>query len=411
MAIVKPFQAVRATRDKVALVSSRSYEAYSTEELASQLDFNPYSFLHIISPSYIDNKAKTIEERFETIKHTYQKFKDEHTYIKEEKPVYYVYQKITEEHNFVGIIAATSTLDYENDVVKKHEKTFKKKENLFKNYLKTTGFNAEPVLLTYPDNDSIDSVIRKYQKNRAEYEFTTRNKKTHLLWIVDDEKDIKTIFNAFKNTKSLYIADGHHRSASSYLLAKDLAQSNPNHTGNESYNYCLSYLISESNLKISEFNRLIKGLNGLNEKVFLEKLTKHFVVTERNEETFKPTKAHSFSMYLGNKLYQLDFISNNKSFKNALHTLDTHILYKYILKKILGIKKIRTNKRITYSDFNKGELYIKEEVQKGNFSVGFGLFPVSIEQMKSVADEGLKMPPKSTYILPKLRSGFTIYEF
>ncbi len=411
MATVKPFKAVRATRDKVALVSSRSYDAYTPAELGSQLVFNPYSFLHIISPSYNSRESVTTAERFAAIKNKYNEFKDKHTYIKEEIPVFYIYQKITQETEFIGIIAATSNIDYENNVIKKHEKTLKKREILFKNYLKATGFNAEPVLLTYPDNDKINSIIKKYKNQRAEYEFTTRNTKTHLLWIVDDLNDINIIQSEFSKIKSLYIADGHHRSASSYLLAKDLEKENSNHTGNEDYNFCLSYLISESNLQISEFNRLVKNLNGLSKANFLKKLEKRFIITKLNKNTYKPTKTHQFSLYIDDEVYLLEFQGRKKDYKTALHQLDTYILYKYILKKILDIKDLRRDKRIAYANCKKGQNYLKEQVLNGNFRIAFGLFPISVQEMKAVADEGLKMPPKSTYILPKLRSGLTIYEF
>ena len=411
MAIVKPFKAIRATRDKVALVSSRPYDDYTPAELGAQLDFNPFSFLHIINPSYLNREEVSAEERFAEIKSKYNEFKKKHTYIKEKKPVYYIYQKITPFNNFIGIIAATSTEDYNNGIIKKHEKTLKKREILFKNYLKATGFNAEPVLLTYPDNDNINTIIKKYKTQRAEYEFTTHNHKTHLLWIVENEKDIETISNEFKKTEALYIADGHHRSASSNLLAKHLAKNNPNHTGNEAYNYCLSFLISESNLVIKEFNRLVKHLNGLTNEAFLNKLNKHFKLTKLSKNTYKPTKTHNFSIYLGNEVYLAEFKIKNKGFKSALHQLDTHILYKYILKKILGIDNLRTDKNIAYANNVKGQAYLKEQVQNGNFKVAFGLYPISVEQMKNVANQGLKMPPKSTYVLPKLRSGFTIYEF
>lgn len=410
MAIVKPFKAVRATRDKVALVSSKSYDAYSKEELEAQIKFNPFSFLHIISQNYT-NSNLPISERFEAIKNKYSEFKNKHTYIKEDKPVYYVYQKITEYNNFTGIIAATSTDDYENNVIKKHEKTLKKREVLFKNYLKSTGFNAEPVLLTYPDDNTINTIIKKYKAKQAEYEFTTQNHKTHLMWIVDKKEDINAINMAFNKMDSLYIADGHHRSASSYLLAKDLAESNPNHTGNEDYNFCLSLLISEKKLVIKEFNRLVSHLNGLTENEFLAKLNKHFKITKLDKSIHKPTKTHSFSIYLGENLYLAEFQNKKGTFKTAVHELDAHILSKYILKKILGIKNLRKDKNVTYADNIKGHTYLKDQIQNGHYKVAFGLFPVSVEQMKNVANQGLQMPPKSTYIIPKLRSGLTIYEF
>jgi len=411
LATVKPFKAVRATRDKVALASSRSYTAYSPAELGAQLNFNPFSFLHIISPSYTSREEVSTAQRFKAIKDKYTEFKNKDTYIKEDKPVFYIYKKTTPTKSFIGIVAATSTDDYKNDIIKKHEKTLKKREVLFKNYLKATGFNAEPVLLTYPDNQIVNGIIEKYQTKRAEYEFTTQNHKTHLLWLVDNEEDINAITTEFKSINALYIADGHHRSASSYLLAKTLQKENENHTGNEAYNFCLSFLIAESNLQISEFNRLVKNLNGLSKTDFLNRLKKRFKVTKLTKNLYRPTKTHVFSMYLGKDTYSIEFQKSKKGFKTSLHALDTHILYKYILKKILGITNLRTDKRITYANNQKGDIYLKEQIVNGNFDVAFGLFPISINQLKNVADEGLKMPPKSTYILPKLRSGLLIYEF
>jgi uncharacterized protein (DUF1015 family) len=415
LAIIKPFRAVRATRDKVALVSSRSFDAYSEEELEAHLRFNPFSFLHIISPNYSKesnlNSNLTRTERFNAIKEKYQMFKSKHTYIKEKQPVYYIYKKVTSEYSFCGIIAASSTDDYKNGIIKKHEKTIKKRELLFENYLKNTGFNAEPVLLTYPDNDILKSVLEKYQNTRAEYEFTTGNNKSHLLWIVENEEDMLLIEKEFSKMDALYISDGHHRSASSSLLATTLKNENKNHTGNEAYNFCLSYLIPESDLKISEFNRLIKDLNGYTKNEFLQKLEKHFIVKKLNESVFKPVKKHTFSVYLDHELYLIELKSDNYTFKTPLHYLDTHILYKTILKKILGVKNLRNCKKIAYASSRKGHDYLKNQVDNGKFKVAFGLYPISINQLKSIADANLTMPPKSTYILPKLRSGLTIYEF
>ncbi len=411
MATIKPFRAVRASRDKVALVSTRSYDAYSPAELGAQLDFNPFSFLHIISPSYASKEEISSSERFAAIKNKYTEFKEKHTYIKEKNAAYYIYKKITPEASFIGIIAATSTADYKNNIIKKHEKTLKKREILFKNYLKATGFNAEPVLLTYPNSEKINGIIDKYQIQRSEYEFTTKNHKTHLLWIVEDKEDIALITSEFKKINALYIADGHHRSASSYRLAKAMQKENPKHTGNEAYNFCLSFLISENNLQISEFNRLVKGLNGLSKDAFLAALNKRFTITKLKENTYKPVKTHTFSMYLDNEVYLLEFKKPKKGFKTALHQLDTYILYKYILKKILDIKDVRKDKRLAYANCEKKQHYLKEQVNNGNFSVAFGLYPISVKQLKDVADAELKMPPKSTYILPKLRSGLLIYEF
>lgn len=410
MAIVNPFKAVRATRDKVALVSSKNLDHYNKNELEVELKYNPFSFLHIILPEK-SSKNLNQEEKFEEVKKRYQLFKKEHTYIQDKKPFYYLYKKTIKNNTFLGIVAATSTNDYKNNVIKKHEKTLKSREILFKKYLKSTGFNAEPVLLTYPDNANIDKVLNNYQTTRPEYEFTTTNYKTHQVWIIDNEKDIAIIQQEFAKQDALYIADGHHRSASSFLLSEDLATKNKNHQGDEPYNFCLSYLIPESNLQIIEFNRLIKDLNGLSEKDFLKQVEKYYKITKLEENTFKKSNFHSFTMYLNKDTYFIELKGNTCKFKTPRHKLDTHLLHKTILKPILGIKSVRKSKKITYASGLKGDVYLKEKVQQGKFKIGFSLHPIPIKQLKDIADEGFTMPPKSTYILPKLRSGLFIYEF
>ncbi len=411
MAIVKPFCAVRATRDKVALVSSRSYEAYSPAELGAQLDFNPFSFLHIISPSYKHHEEISSEQRFQLIHDKYLEFKELNHFSKDTSPSFYIYKKVTTNFSCCGIIAAASTQDYAKNIIKKHEETLHKREILFEKYLKTTGFNAEPVLLTYPDNTKIASILEKYQNTRAEYEFTTENFKTHYLWVVDTVEDIKIIQDEFEKMDAIYIADGHHRTASSYLLAEDLKNENPNHNGTEDYNFFMSYLIPESDLQISEYNRLIKDLNGLSKEQLLEKLSMLYRIEHRGSQLYKPSIKHHFSMYLEGDFYSLYLKKEEFEIDNPLSDLDPDLLYKTILKPILGIDNLRNDKRLSYSHSEQGEVNLKNSVDSGKFAIAFGLVPVSVAQLKAVADAGLKMPPKSTYILPKLRSGLTIYEF
>ncbi|MEZ4841670.1 MAG: DUF1015 domain-containing protein [Flavobacteriaceae bacterium] len=411
MAIVKPFCAIRAPRDKVALVSSRSYEAYTPAELGAQLNFNPFSFLHIISPSYNLDREISNQHRFELIYDKYNDFKRSSYFSKDEKPAFYLYKKISKGYDFCGIIAATSAEDYATNVIKKHEDTIKKREVLFSRYLKAVGFNAEPVLLTYPDNEKLDAIFTRYQQQRAEYEFTTENLCSHYLWLIDNEEDIATIQQEFATMKSVYIADGHHRSSSSYLLSQNLKAENNDHNGMEDYNFFMSYLIPESDLRIHEFNRLVKDLNGLSKEVFLNKLYKLYKVKLRGKELYRPSKKHHFSMYLDGEFYSLYLRKEEFEINNPLSDLDPYLLSKTILQPILGIKDLRNDKRLDYAHNEQGEINLKNAVDSGNYKVAFGLFPVSIEQMKAVADAGLTMPPKSTYILPKLRSGLTIYEF
>ncbi len=411
MAIVKPFCAVRASRDKVALVSSRSYDAYSHAELGAQLDFNPFSFLHIISPNFRHLENISNSERFLMIHNKYTEFKALNYFSKEDVPKFYVYKKVTPHFSFCGIIAATSGEDYANDIIKKHEETLHKREELFEKYLKATGFNAEPVLLTYPDNVTIASILTKHQETRAEYEFTTENNKTHYLWTVSTKHDIQAIEDEFSKMNAIYIADGHHRIASSYLLSESLKRVNPNHTGNENYNFFMSYLIPESDLKIFEFNRFIKDLNGLSTNDFLEKLAVLYRIEKKGTELYYPSKKHHFSMYLDREFYSLYLKKDEFEIEDALSDLDTQLLFKTVLEPILGIHDLRNDKRLDYIHTKDGAISLKNHVDSKKYKIAFGLFPITVKQLKAVADAGLKMPPKSTYILPKLRSGLTIYEF
>ena len=409
MAKIIPFRAVRPTRDKVSLVASRSYQSYTPAERESRLDHNPYSFLHIVNPGYKYQKEITGEERYKLVRNRYLEFKEEQVFIQDDKACFYAYQIINREgEKFLGIIAAASAEDYEKNIIKKHEDTISEKEETFKEYLKTVGFNAEPVLLTYPDNYIIKETLTLISKERAEYEFTTTYRDTHYLWKIEDEATITLLQNEFDNMDCLYIADGHHRSASSYLLSKDLEKENK---GNTSHKFFMSYLIPESDLRIYEFNRLLKDLNGLSKEEFLIKLDEWYRIENRGQEYYKPSKPHHFSMYLEGEFYSLYLRKTQYNFENALEELDAQLLYKTILQPILGIDDLRTDTRIEYSDGKKDIVFLKSKVDSGEFKVGFGLYPASTEQMKKIADQNLTMPPKSTYISPKLRSGITIYEF
>ncbi|APG64530.1 hypothetical protein LPB136_03740 [Tenacibaculum todarodis] len=412
MAIVKPFKAVRATRDKVAMVSSKSYEIYTPEMLNSKLAFNPYTFLHVINPGYKYHKQDVSGElRFKLVHNRYLEFKEDEIFTQDKNPGFYIYKKTTASKSFCGIISATSVEDYHNNVIKKHEGTLKERELLFENYLKNTGFNAEPVLLTYPDNSVIESIIKKYKQERSEYEFSTTDKESHKLWVVDDPNDIEQIIKAFKEIDTLYIADGHHRSTSSCLLAQNLAKDNPNHTGKEDYNFFMSYLLPESQLQIYEFNRFIKDLNGLTPHEFLIELDTFFRIENKGQELYKPKEKHHFSMYLNGEFYALYLRKSAYNFTDSLSKLDAQILFSTVLKPILGIDDIRNASKIMYSQDKSDSLELKTKVDTGNFKVSFGMLPTNIIELKEIVDADLLMPPKTTYIEPKLRSALTIYEF
>lgn len=412
MAKIIPFKAVRPTRDKVSLVAARSYQSYTKEQLESRLRDNPFSFLQIVNPGYRFDKDISGEARYNLVKNRYLEFKEDGIFRQDDNPCYYVYRIVDrEQQEFNGIVAATSALDYETDTIKKHEDTIAYREIVFKDYLKTVGFNAEPVLLTYPDNAIIDSLIRKIQKERAEFEFTTTYRDTHYLWKVENPKTIEAIQKEFENIPSIYIADGHHRSASSYLLYKDLKDTNPDHQGDEAYNFFMSYLIPESDLQIHAFNRLVKDLNGLSKEEFLIQLDAFYRIENRGSMPYQPSKKHHFSMYLDGDFYSLYLRKTIYQIDTSLDGLDSQILYKTILNPILGIEDLRNDQRITYINGKKDLVNIKSSVDSGESKVGFVMLPVCVEEMKQIAEDGLIMPPKSTYIEPKLRSGVTIYEF
>ena len=411
MARIEPFRAVRPAADKVTLVTSRSFEDYSDDELNGELQYNPFSFLHIINPGFKFHHKISGPERFSLVKNRYHEFKEEETLVSDQQPAFYIYQMQTRHSSFCGILAGAYCNDYKNDIIKKHENTIEFREQLFKEYLKTVGFNAEPVLLTYPELPDVEKVIHRVRESHPVYDFTSRDRIRHKLWAINEEKDIQFLKACFEKIPALYIADGHHRCASSYLLSEDLRQSNPKHNGEERYNFFMSYLISESNLKIHEFNRMVTDLNGYTKERFLMELDKWFRIENRGLQLYKPTKKHHFSMYLDGEFYSLYLRKTIYKFTNALSELDTQILFKTILEPVLGIHDLRNDKRIGYGYGKNNILRMKDLIDRKKFAVGFSMVPVNVSEMKKIADEGLQMPPKSTYIEPKMRSGLTIYEF
>ena len=412
MSKIIPFQAVRPTPDKVALVTCRNYDDYSPAELASWLDFNPYSFLHVINPAYVHSQKNTLDKRFKGVALKYQDFKNEGIFLEDEKPAFFLYKILTKSQSFTGIVAGTSIEDYKNNTIKKHEDTLQYRVELFKDYLQQTGFNTEPVLITYPDNLEINNWISEKKKEQPIYHFSTTNKEKHTLWKVDSETEINWLQKQFETIPELYIADGHHRSASAELLHdQNLALEN------EKLNYFMSFLIAESNVKIYEFNRIVRDLNGNSKEDFLEKLSENFILISKEQELWKPQSKFEFGMYLDGSFYALFYkqgsISNFKDSANKkeiIENLDAQILYDKVLQPILGIEDLRNDERIEYIPGKQSILTLKELVDEGEFEVGFMLYPSDISEIKSLADNNLIMPPKSTYIEPKFRSGLMLYE-
>ena len=401
MAKVLPFKAIRPTRDKAHLFATRSYLTYSKETLKEKLEHNPYTFLHIINPEYKKKDRRKGLEKFKLVKQKFEEFEKSGVLKKEEKKIFYLYRQLSRSHVFEGIIAACSVDDYINGIIKVHEHTITKREQMFTNYLNTTCFNADPVLLSYKGENGINNVIKSVRRTRAEYNFTTTNKVQHQLWLIDTQEDINLICKSFENIEKIYIADGHHRTASSALLAK---KRNAKKDANS--NYFMSFLIAENQLNIINFNRLLKNINGLSVTEFIEQITNTYTVVESSFTEGK--EKNKIGMYLDGKYYLLN--AKKGSYRNdCVNRLDPAILFNNILSPILGIKDEKTDKNISFVAGNTPMEKIKESVDSGEFAVAFILNPIPIKTLKEVADKGKIMPPKSTYIEPKLRSGLTIY--
>ena len=410
MSKIIPFKAVRPTRDKAYLLSSRPSYSYNKKHLESKLEGNPYTFLHVINPEFREDdstKPNTVE-RFEKVKDKYDEFKSLGYFTQDEVPAIYIYRQITPTNTYIGIIAAASVDDYLNGKIKVHEHTLSQREEMFKKYLNVCKFNAESVLLTYKDNEDIDALFEKYIKTRSEYEFTNTREIKHDLWVVSDQKDIAALQDAFTNVEHSYIADGHHRVSSSALYTQ--SQREKGYNGDEDFNYFMAFYIAESKLRIFSYNRTVSSLNDLTSEEFLLQIEKAFTLTKSKEE-YHPKSLHNLSMYFDESWYSLtikdEFIDND----NPVGCLDAQLLSNLVLSPILGIHDLKTDNRVNFIEGTKGMKALQESVDNSIAKVAFGFFPVSIDQLKRVADTNNIMPPKSTWIEPKIRSGLTVFEF
>jgi uncharacterized protein (DUF1015 family) len=411
MAIIKPFKALRPSRDKVHLVASRSFDTYSPTELSGKLKGNPYTFLHIIKPDYPTHSKGSDQdpEYLKLIKKNFVNFIDEEYLIADSVDSLYVYQQYKNNQIYTGIIACASIQDYFDGIIKIHEQTLTEKENRFKDYLEVCDFNAEPVCISYPDNVAINSIIQEILSQRPEYDFSTRDEERHKLWLLSDAAKIAVVQNEFSKMEAVYIADGHHRSASSALLGKSKREQNKGYNGNEPYNFFMCIFFSEKQLHIYDFNRVVKDLNGLSTAEFIEKLSEKFTVEPKGNTMYTAAALHNMSLYIEKNWYSLTAKSGTFHSKDPVGSLDASILSEHILSPILAIKDLKTDKRVKFVSGIKGMEKLKELVDEGKFKAAFGLFPVSMQQLKNIADNNCIMPPKTTWIEPKLRSGLVIY--
>lgn len=405
MAKIRPFKAFRPVRDKVHLVATRPFYSYKKNVLKAKLEDNPFTFLRIINPEF-NSELKTkpnSKERFELVKFRYNEFINKGVLIQDETPRFYVYRQTNGDNVYTGLIGGASVSDYDNDIIKKHEATLTSREQMFTDYLDVVGFNAEPVLLSYTSTDEIKGLIVKITTQRPEYEFTTTDQVKHELWLTDD-KEVKLIEDCFKAVPSIYIADGHHRSASSALLSKRRVSE----TSDSNKDFFLAYLIDEDDLTIFEFNRLVKNLNGLTKEDFLAKMSSYFTIS-KIKKAQKPSENHSMTVCIEGDWYLFRFKEEVIDYSNPVKSLDAELLTNIVLTPILGIKDLKTDKSIEFVSGVEPIEKMEEAIIKKKFQIGFILFPATMEQVKEVADHNLIMPPKSTWVEPKLRSGLTIY--
>jgi uncharacterized protein (DUF1015 family) len=411
MAEIKPFRAVRPRRDLAHLVASRPVATYQSSILEAKLIENPYTFIHIIHPEFFEGEQDKTEpntpERFNKVRKAYEEFTEKGIFVEEDEEALYLYRQTTTKHCFTGIIGGSNIEEYKTDIIKKHEATLTKREEMFTNYLDIVGINAEPVLLSHEFDSNIDSLYKIVAQDRAEYEFTTTDQVKHELWVVKGELKEKLIA-AFKNVKATYIADGHHRSASSARLADRINERNGGFKDG-AHNHFLTYLISNKDLEILPFDRVCKSLNGLSEEAFMTKLSEKFEI-KKLERTATPKKLHTLHCYLNNQWYDLHLKQEFIPTTGAVERIDAHLLTENILHPILNITDLKTDKNITFIGGENTAKKIEQAVDSGVYKIGFALHPVTFEQLKGVADNNEIMPPKSTWIIPKLRSGLTIYK-
>lgn len=413
MAIIKPFKATRPKQNKVHLVASRSVDNYNPTELRMKLTENPYTFLHVIKPDFQKNGSlkSTNPGILQRIKAKYQSFLKDNIFLKENNAAYYIYRQSSDEGTHTGILALASIDDYQNGVIKIHEQTLTQKEEKLAEYLEVCEFNAEPVCMLYETDKEIDAIVETILKGKAEYDFTTTDKKNHELWVVVDEVLVSKIEERFKKINFTYIADGHHRSASSTLLGLKKRKASGNFNGNEGFNYFLAIYFPEHELKIYDFNRLVRDLNGISNEAFFKALEQSFSIQLKGKTTFAPTQKHEFSLYFDGNWYQLNLKKHIlDAAKTVTDKLDASILTREILHPILGIADLKTDERITFLNGLKGMKGLQQQVDSGKFAIAFGLFPVNMDELKAVADANEIMPPKTTWVEPKLRSGLTIFD-
>ena len=413
MAIVKPFKGIRPPKELVEQVESRPYDVLNSEEARAEAGDNEKSLYHIIKPE-IDFPEGTSEydpRVYEKAAENFQKFQDKGWLVQDDKEQYYIYAQIMNGKTQYGLVVGAYVNDYLTGVIKKHELTRRDKEEDRMKHVRVNNANIEPVFFAYPDNEVLNALIMKYAATEPVYDFIAPiDGFGHKFWIISDDEDIRTVTEEFRKMPSLYIADGHHRSAAAALVGAEKQKQNPNHRGDEEYNYFMAVCFQASQLTILDYNRVIRDLNGLSSEEFLKALSKNFIVEKKGADIYKPAKLHEFSLYLDGEWYSLTAKDGTYDNSDPIGVLDVDISSRLILDEILNIKDLRSSNRIDFVGGLRGLSEVNRRVDSGEMRTALALYPVSMQQIMDIADSGKIMPPKATWFEPKLRSGLIIHK-
>jgi HTH domain spoOJ/parA/parB/repB family protein len=412
MAIIKPFKGIRPPKGIVEKVESRPYDVLNSEEARQEADDNEMSLYHIIKPE-IDFEPGTSEydpRVYQRAADNFKKFIDKGWLVQDTQECYYIYAQTMNGKTQYGLVVGAFVGDYLNGVIKKHELTRRDKEEDRMKHVRVCDANIEPVFFAYPDNSVLNGLIERYVSIVPEYDFIAPGDGfRHQFWIISDQKDINTITQTFAEMPALYIADGHHRSAAAALVGAEKAKNDAQHKGNEEYNYFMAVCFQASQLTILDYNRVVKDLNGLSADAFLEQLSKNFIVEKKGTDIYKPNRLHNFSLYLEGDWYSLTAKEGVFDDTDPIGVLDVDISSRLILDEILGIKDLRSDKRIDFVGGIRGLSELQARVDSGEMKMALALYPVSMKQIMDIADSGNIMPPKATWFEPKLRSGLVIH--
>ena len=396
----------------VTEVASRPYDVLNSAEARAEAEGNPKSLYHIIKPE-IDFAEGTDEHDpavYDRAVENFNAFQQRGWLVQDEKEHYYIYAQTMDGRTQYGIVIAANVDDYMNGCIKKHELTRRDKEEDRMKHVRINNANIEPVFFAFPDNEVLETIIREVSAGPAEYDFTAPDGFGHHFWVIDDEATIERITDEFGKMPALYIADGHHRTAAAALVGAEKARNNPAHRGDEEYNYFLAVAFPSSHLKIIDYNRVVRDLNGLSPAEFLEKLEYKFIIEDKGSEIYRPAALHNFALYLEGRWYSLTARPGTYDDSDPIGVLDVTISSDFILRDIIGITDLRSDKRIDFVGGIRGLGELKERVDSGEMAFALALYPVSMEQLIAIADTGNIMPPKTTWFEPKLRSGLVIHK-